>query len=191
MPVRFSFSAKSREIIIFGGAFTISKNELLINEEIRLPQVRVVDVDGGQLCIMSSGDALELAYSKNVDLVLIAPKAETPVCKLMDYGKYKFEMAKKEKEAKKNQKVVAIKEIRISPSIDDHDFETKVNQATKFLKEGDKVKVTVRFRGREIRHSDLGAKLLDRFKDSLSEVGGADKPAKLEGKNMSIMISPK
>ncbi len=175
----------------FGGAFTISKNELLINEEIRLPQVRVVDVDGGQLGIMSSGDALELAYSKNVDLVLIAPKAETPVCKLMDYGKYKFEMAKKEKEAKKNQKVVAIKEIRISPSIDDHDFETKVNQATKFLKEGDKVKVTVRFRGREIRHSDLGAKLLDRFKESLSEVGGADKPAKLEGKNMSIMISPK
>lgn len=163
----------------------------MINEEIRIPEVRVVDVDGGQLGIMSSAEALELAYSKNVDLVLIAPKAETPVCKLMDYGKYKFEMAKKEKEAKKNQKVMSIKEVRVSPSIDDHDFDTKVNHAAKFLKDGDKVKVTVRFRGREIRHSDLGAKLLDRFKDALSEFGAADKPAKLEGKNMSIMISPK
>lgn len=163
----------------------------MINEEIRVPKVRLVDTDGGQLGIMSSAEALELAYSKNVDLVLIAPKAETPVCKLLDYGKYKFELAKREKEAKKNQKVINIKEVRVSPSIDDHDFNTKVNHAAKFLKDGDKVKITVRFRGREIRHSALGAKLLERFTEELSEVGAADKAPKLEGKNMSVLVVPK
>lgn len=141
--------------------------------------------------ITSADDALEQAYAKNLDLVLIAPKAEPPVCKIMDYGKYKFELAKRDKEAKKNQKTVSIKEIRLSPSIDNHDFETKVNHTKKFLSDGDKVKVTVRFRGREVNHSALGLQLLERFKDAVSELGATDKPPKLEGKNMSMVVSPK
>lgn len=174
-----------------GGAFPISKQELMINEEIRVAQVRLVSDTGEQLGIMSSKEALEIAYGKNLDLVMISPKAQPPVCKTMDYGKYKFELAKRDKEARKNQKTMTLKEIRVSPSIDDHDFNTKVNHTIKFLRSGDKVKITVRFRGREVHHSDLGLKLLERFRDSLAEYGAADKPPKLEGKNMSMVISPK
>ncbi len=161
-----------------------------INEEIRAAQVRLVGPEGEQLGIMDSAAALDLAYQKNLDLVLIAPKAEPPVCKIMDYGKYKFELAKRDKEAKKNQKTMSVKELRISPSIDDHDFDTKINHAKKFLQDGDKVKVSIRFRGREIHHSALGAKTLERFRDALSEYGSSDKPPKLEGRSMSLMISP-
>lgn len=168
----------------------ISKQEMRINEEIRVSQVRVVGSDGEQLGIMQTSAALDIAYHKNLDLVLIAPKAEPPVCKVMDYGKYKFELAKRDKEARKNQKTVSIKELRISPSIDDHDFETKINHAKKFLQDGDKVKVSIRFRGREIHHSALGAKNLERFRDTLSEYGTSDKPPKLEGRSMSLIISP-
>lgn len=168
----------------------ISKQEMRINEEIRVSQVRVVGSDGEQLGIMQTSAALDLAYHKNLDLVLIAPKAEPPVCKVMDYGKYKFELAKRDKEARKNQKTVSIKELRISPSIDDHDFETKINHAKKFLQDGDKVKVSIRFRGREIHHSALGAKNLERFRDTLSEYGTSDKPPKLEGRSMNLIISP-
>lgn len=168
----------------------ISKQEMRINEEIRVSQVRVVGSDGEQLGIMQTSAALDLAYHKNLDLVLVAPKAEPPVCKVMDYGKYKFELAKRDKEARKNQKTVSIKELRISPSIDDHDFETKINHAKKFLQDGDKVKVSIRFRGREIHHSALGAKNLERFRDTLSEYGTSDKPPKLEGRSMSLIISP-
>ena len=173
-----------------GGALNISKQEMRINEEIRVSQVRVVGSDGEQLGIMQTSAALDLAYHKNLDLVLIAPKAEPPVCKVMDYGKYKFELAKRDKEARKNQKTVSVKELRISPSIDDHDFETKINHAKKFLQDGDKVKVSIRFRGREIHHSALGAKNLERFRDTLSEYGTSDKPPKLEGRSMSLIISP-
>jgi len=171
--------------------FSISKQDLLINEEIRCKEVRLVGPDGAPLGITTSADALEQAYNKNLDLVLIAPKAEPPVCKIMDYGKYKFELAKRDKEARKNQKVVSIKEIRVSPSIDNHDFETKVNHTKKFLSDGDKVKITVRFRGREVHHSSLGLQLLERFKESVSEVGTVDKAPKLEGRNMSMVVSPK
>lgn len=171
--------------------FSISKQDLLINEEIRVKEVRLVGQDGAPLGITTSADALEQAYAKNLDLVLIAPKAEPPVCKIMDYGKYKFELAKRDKEARKNQKVVSIKEIRVSPSIDNHDFETKVNHTKKFLSDGDKVKITVRFRGREVHHSALGFQLLERFKEAVSEFGAVDKPPKLEGKNMSMVVSPK
>ena len=171
--------------------FSISKQDLLINEEIRVKEVRLVGQDGAPLGITTSADALEQAYAKNLDLVLIAPKAEPPVCKIMDYGKYKFEPAKRDKEARKNQKVVSIKEIRVSPSIDNHDFETKVNHTKKFLSDGDKVKITVRFRGREVHHSALGFQLLERFKEAVSEFGAVDKPPKLEGKNMSMVVSPK
>lgn len=175
----------------FWRCFAISKQEMLINEEIKCKEVRLVGPDGEPIGITSAADALEQAYAKNLDLVLIAPKAEPPVCKIMDYGKYKFELAKRDKEAKKNQKVMTIKEIRLSPSIDNHDFETKANHTKKFLAAGDKVKITVRFRGREVHHSALGLELMERFKEAVADVGAVDKPPKLEGKNMSMVVSPK
>ena len=163
----------------------------MINEDIRAAEVRVIDNDGSQLGIMSSNDAMEAANKKNLDLVMISPNANPPVCKIMDYGKYRFELAKKEKENRKNQKVVNLKEVRLSPSIDNHDFETKLKNACKFLKAGDKVKVSVRFRGREIHHSAIGEEILERFVKGAEEFGTVDKKAKLEGKNLAITISPK
>lgn len=163
----------------------------MINEEIRDNEVRVIDGDGSQLGIMSTKDALEAANKRNLDLVKISPQANPPVCKIMDYGKYRFELAKKEKENRKNQKVVNIKEVRLSPSIDNHDFETKLKNACKFLKSGDKVKVSVRFRGREINHTAIGEEILERFVKGAEEFGTVEKKAKLEGKNMAVTISPK
>ena len=171
--------------------FTISKKDSLINEEIREREVRVIDADGSQLGIMPTRQALSLAADKGLDLVDIAPQATPHVCRIMDYNKYRYEQAKREKEARKNQKTVDIKEVRMSMNIDTHDFETKANQAMKFLKNGDKVKVSVRFRGREMAHTDLGRALLDRFKDACAECGVIDKPAKMEGRGMAMFISPK
>ena len=164
---------------------------MLINDEIREKEVRVIDSDGSQLGILPLADALSKADAKNMDLVLIAPQAKPPACKIMDYGKYKFEQGKREKEAKKNQRIVNIKEVRITPSIDVHDFNTKVNQTVKFLKSGDKVKVTVRFRGRELHHTQLGQDLLVKFGDAITEVGTVEKAAKLEGRNMTMVVAPK
>ena len=164
---------------------------MYINEEIREKEIRVIDADGSQLGIMPTRQALQIAAEKGLDLVDIAPQATPNVCRIMDYGKYRFEQAKREKEARKNQKTVDIKEVRMSMNIDTHDFETKVNQAVKFLKGGDKVKVSVRFRGREMAHTELGKELLDRFKDSVAEAGVIDKPAKMEGRSMAMFISPK
>lgn len=163
----------------------------MINEEIRDKEVRVIGNNGDQLGVMSAKEALNIAEQNGFDLVKIAPQATPPVCKIMDYGKYKFELAKRDRETKKNQKVVNIKEIRLSPSIDTNDFNTKVNHAVKFIKSGDKVKVTVRFRGREVNHSSLGATLLEKFSEAISEVAVVEKGAKLEGKNMSMVIAPK
>ena len=140
---------------------------------------------------MPTRQALNLAAEKGLDLVDIAPQATPHVCRIMDYNKYRYEQAKREKEARKNQKTVDIKEVRMSMNIDTHDFETKVNRAIKFLKGGDKVKVSVRFRGREMAHTDLGKVLLDRFQQACSEVGAIDKPAKMEGRSMAMFISPK
>lgn len=168
----------------------ISK-DLQINEEIRDKEVRVVGADGGQLGVMSAAEALDLADSKGLDLVKIAPQAEPPVCKIMDYGKYKFELAKKDKESKKNQKVINIKEVQLSPSIDTNDFNTKCNHAIRFLKNGDKVKVTVRFRGREVTHSEIGETLLNRFAEQAGEYGNVDRAPKLEGRNMTMFLMPK
>lgn len=162
-----------------------------INEEIRDKEVRCIDADGSQLGIISVKEAMRIATEKNLDLVKIAPQAVPPVCRVMDYGKYRFEQAKREKEARKNQKTVDIKEIRMSLNIDTHDFETKVNHAKKFLQGGDKVKVSVRFRGREMAHTELGVDLLERFKEAVSEVGAVEKPAKLEGRSMAMFISAK
>jgi len=139
---------------------------------------------------MDARSALELAAEKGLDLVKIAPQAQPPVCKIMDYGKYKFEIAKKEKENRKNQKVINIKEIQLSPSIDTNDFNTKCNHAIRFLKNGDKVKVTVRFRGREVTHSEIGETLLLRFAEQAKEFGHIDRTPKLEGRNMTMFLMP-
>ncbi len=163
----------------------------MINFEIKDAEVRLIGPDGEQLGIVSNKEAQRIAEEHNLDLVKIAPQAKPPVCRVMDYGKHKFELAKKEKEARKNQKVVSIKEVRLSPNIDEHDFNTKVNQGIKFLKSGDKVKVSVRFRGREITHSSIGKDLLIRVQDAMSEVGVVEKGIKLEGRNMAMFVTPK
>jgi len=169
----------------------ISKQELQINEEIRDKEILLIDADGKKLGVYSARDAQKLAYEKDLDLVKIAPQATPPVCRIMDYGKFCFEQTKREKEAKKNQKVVTIKEIRMFSTIDTHDFETKVNQAVKFLQGGDKLKVSVRFRKRAIAHPELGSELLDRFKEAVSVAGTVDKPAKMEGRSLVMFVSPK
>ena len=169
----------------------IAKKEHQINEEITDKELRVIDVDGGQLGIISAKEALELAYEKDLDLVKIAPTATPPVCRIMDYGKFVFEQGKREKEAKKNQKVIDIKEVRMSSTIDTHDFNTKVNQAVKFLNGGDKLKVSVRFRKRTVAHPQFGEELLAKFKEAISEVGVVDKPSKMEGRSLVMFVSPK
>ena len=173
------------------GCFIIGKLDHQINEEIRDKELRVIGANGDQLGIMSSADALALAGEKELDLVKIAPNAVPPVCKIMDYGKFRFEQLKKEKEAKKNQRVVEVKEIRMSPSIDTNDLNTKIKNAMKFLNDGNRVKVTVRFRGREMAHTSLGEVLLKQFGESCAEVANVEKGAKLEGRNMSMFLSPK
>lgn len=169
----------------------ISKQELQINEEIRDKEILVIDADGTKLGVLSAKEAQKIAFDKNLDLVKIAPQATPPVCRIMDYGKYCFEQTKREKEAKKNQKVVSVKEIRMFSTIDTHDFETKVNQAEKFLKSGDKLKVSIRFRKRAIAHPQLGEELLERFKEAVSSVGTVEKPAKMEGRSLVMFVSPK
>ena len=145
---------------------------------------------GEQLGVMSASKALDIAEERGLDLVKIAPQAVPPVCKLMDYGKYKFELNKREKENRKNQRVVNVKEVQLSPSIDTNDFNTKCRHAQKFLKNGDKVRVMVRFRGREVSHSEIGVTLLERFAEQCKELGSVDKPAKLEGRNMVMFLNP-
>ena len=176
---------------VFLEVFHIAKLEHQLNEEIRDKEIRVIGDDGAQLGIMSSADAQRMAYEKDLDLVKIAPNAVPPVCKIMDYGKFRFEQLKKEKEAKKNQRVIEIKEIRMSPGIDTNDFNTKLKNAQKFLADGDRVKVSVRFRGREMAHTDIGAVLLKDFAAKCEEIANLDKAPKLEGRNMSMFLSPK
>lgn len=166
-------------------------NDLMINEEIRDREVRVVDQNGEQLGVMSSREALALAEERQLDLVKIAPQARPPVCKLMDYGKYRFEQSKKEREFRKNQKVITVKEVRLSATIEDHDVDVKFKNAVKFLKEGNKVKVTIRFRGRQITHSEIGRQVMTEFADRIKEYGTVDKAPQIEGRNMSMFISPR
>ena len=151
----------------------------------------MIDSDGSQLGVMSLRLAMDLAEQKNLDLVKIAPQATPPVCKIIDYGKFRFEQAKREKEAKKNQRVVEIKEIRLSLNIDTHDFETKKNHAVRFLEEGNKVKVSIRFRGREMGHPEHGLEIMRRFAETMAEVANVEKPAKLEGRTMLMFLAPK
>jgi len=170
---------------------TIASQTHLINEEIQVPEVRLISETGEQLGIMTSEAALAAAEEQEMDLVMISPQAKPPVCKIMDYGKFRFEQAKKEKEARKNQHVIEIKEIRMSPSIGDNDFLTKLKNGQKFLQEGDRLKVTIRFRGREMAHTNIGEVLLMRFADECKEIATMDKNPKLEGRNMSMFLSPK
>jgi len=171
--------------------FFINKNELMINEQIRDKEVRLIDADGSMLGVMTSKDAQKLANTKNLDLVKIAPQAVPPVCRIMDYGKYMFELAKKEKEARKNQKVISIKEVRLSASIEDHDFDFKVKNALRFLKDGDKVKVSVKFRGREMNYTSLGQQVLEKFAQAVEEIGIVERKPKLEGRSMIMILNPK
>ena len=177
--------------LYFWRCLPISSKEIAINEEIQFKEVRVIDSDGSQLGILPLKDALKAAYDKDLDLVNIAPTAVPPVCKIMDYGKYRFEQTKREKEAKKNQKVMEVKEIRLGLSIDTHDFETKGNQAKKFLAGGNKVKVSIRFRGREMGHPEIGLDTMNRFAEYCSENAVVEKPAKMEGRNMLMFLAPK
>ena len=163
----------------------------MINEQIRDREVRVIGEDGQQLGIMSAKEAMKLAQEAELDLVKIAPTAKPPVCKIIDYGKYRYELARKEKEARKKQKVVELKEVRLSPNIEENDLNTKINAARKFVTKGNKVKITLRFRGREMAHTDIGRDLLTRFAEQCVEIANLDRPAKLEGRMMSIFLSPK
>ena len=166
-------------------------SELMINEQIRDREIRLFGEDGEQLGIMSARDAMKLAREANLDLVKIAPTAKPPVCKIIDYGKYRYEQARREKETRKKQKTIEVKEIRLSPNIDTNDLNTKVNQARKFVSGGNKVKVAVRFRGRELAHTAVGKTILEDFAQKLSDIAVIDKPAKLEGKSMVMFLVEK
>ncbi len=163
----------------------------MINEEIRDKEVRLIDQDGNQLGVVPIAQALEIADQKELDLVKIAPQAKPPVCKIMDYGKYRFETLKHEKEARKNQKIVEMKEVRLSATIDTHDLEVKAKHANRFLKDGDKVKVSIRFRGRQATHGEIGLEVMRSFFELVRENGNIDRPAKQEGRNMFMILSPK
>ena len=163
----------------------------MINEQIRDKEVRLIGEDGEQLGIMSARDAFRIAQEAELDLVKIAPTAKPPVCKIIDYGKYRYELARKEKEAKRKQKIIEIKEVRLSPNIDTNDLNTKVNAARKFISKGDRVKVTLRFRGREMAHMNTSKHILDDFAQALSDIAVMDKAPKVEGRSMTMFLAEK
>ncbi len=185
LPIHFFMPKRAKS----GRYNTIS--DLMINEQIRDREVRLIGVNGEQLGIMSAREAMKIAEEAELDLVKIAPTAKPPVCKIIDYGKYRYEMARKEKEARKKQKVVELKEIRLSPNIDTNDLNTKMNAARKFLSKGDKVKVTLRFRGREMAHMNVTRHVLDDFAAELSEIAVMEKPPKVEGRTISMVLAEK
>ncbi|MBR0352905.1 MAG: translation initiation factor IF-3 [Oscillospiraceae bacterium] len=182
---------RSSALILLPEVLPIANFDHQINDEIQDSEVRLIGENGEQLGIMSSEDALKIAEEHGYDLVKIAPNANPPVCRIMDYGKFRFEQTKKEKEAKKNQKTIEIKEIRMSPGIGENDFGTKLKNGIKFLSEGNRLKVSIRFRGREMAHTEIGADLLKDFAEKCSAVANLDKAPKLEGRNMFIFLSPK
>ena len=180
-----------RFFVVYLEVLTIAKLDHQLNEEIRDKEIRLIGADGAQLGIMSAAQANAMAEEQGMDLVKISPNATPPVCKIMDYSKFCFDQKKREKEAKKNQRVIEIKEIRMSPGIGENDFATKLKNGQKFLNDGDRVKVTVRFRGREMAHTDIGRVLLRDFAGKCAEIANMDKAPKLEGRNMSMFLSPK
>ena len=184
VPPRFLY-------LLYRRCFSISKETVRINEEIRVREVRVTNADGEQLGIMQTRDALHMAIEQHLDLVEVAPKAKPPVCRIMDFGKYRYEQQKREKEARKKQKVITIKEVKLRPNIEQHDFDVKLKNASRFLQDGDKVKVTIMFRGRELSHPELGKEILERFAEALKDTVSVERDAKLEGKNMIMILAPK
>jgi len=174
----------------FWRCLVISTKELFINDDIRAKEVRMLDENGEQLGIMSLDDAKNYAYERELDLVMIAPQATPPVCRSMDYGKYRYEQGKKEKEAKKKQQVVEVKEVQLSCRIETHDFETKANRAKKFLSEGNKVRVNLRFKGREMAHQNIGREVMEKFAEYCSDVGTVDKKPALEGRQLTMFLTP-
>ncbi|HHY21100.1 MAG TPA: translation initiation factor IF-3 [Bacilli bacterium] len=164
---------------------------MMVNEGIRAREVRLVGANGDQIGVKSRQEALEMAQNANLDLVLVAPNAKPPVCRIMDYGKFRYEQQKKEKEARKNQKVITLKEVRLSPTIDEHDFNTKLRNARKFLEKGDKVKAAIRFRGRQITHSEIGRSVLDRLAKECEDIATVESRAKMEGRSMFLVLAPK
>jgi translation initiation factor IF-3 len=170
---------------------SISKEDLRVNEEIRTKEIRLISETGEQLGIMPPKEGLKIALSKGLDMVEIAPNAKPPVCKIMDIGKYKYEQSKRERDARKKQRIISVKEVKLRPNIEDHDFEVKTKNAIRFLKDGDKVKVTIMFRGRELSHPELGRQLLSRVAACVQELATIEKDPKLEGKNMTMILSPK
>ena len=183
----------SASVFLFlnGGVSAISKLQHELNEEIRDKEIRLIGETGEQMGIVSAEEALHIADERGLDLVKISPQAVPPVCKLMNYGKYKFEQSKREKEARKNQHVIEVKEIRMSPGIGENDFNTKLKNGQKFLQGGDRLKVTIRFRGREMAHTNIGEQLLRDFAAKCADIANLDKQPKLEGRNMSMFLSPK
>ncbi len=177
----------SREII--RRWITISK-DMYVNEGIRAREIRLIDHNGEQLGIKTRTEALEIAATANLDLVLVAPTAKPPVGRVMDYGKFKFEQQKKEREVRKNQKITQVKEVRLSPTIDEHDFQTKLRNGIKFLEAGDKVKASIRFRGRAITHKEIGQRVLDKFAEACKEVATVEVRPKMEGRSMFLMLAP-
>ncbi|ATA60939.1 Translation initiation factor IF-3 [Geobacillus stearothermophilus] len=169
----------------------IISKDFIINEQIRAREVRLIDQNGDQLGIKSKQEALEIAARRNLDLVLVAPNAKPPVCRIMDYGKFRFEQQKKEKEARKKQKVINVKEVRLSPTIEEHDFNTKLRNARKFLEKGDKVKATIRFKGRAITHKEIGQRVLDRFSEACADIAVVETAPKMDGRNMFLVLAPK
>ncbi|NCU17022.1 translation initiation factor IF-3 [Pallidibacillus pasinlerensis] len=168
----------------------ISK-DMIVNEGIRARELRVIDANGDQLGIKSKSEALEIASRRNLDLVLVAPNAKPPVARIMDYGKYRFEQQKREKEQRKNQKTITMKEVRFSPTIDEHDFNTKLKNARKFIQKGDKVKASLRFKGRAITHKEIGQKVLDRFAEECADIATIETKPKMEGRSMFLILAPK
>ena len=193
MPLFFLFRnvVSVKKIIFFyqGGGVNIS--EVMMNEQIRCPEVRVLGENGEQLGIMPTAEALNMAKGKELDLIMIAPTAKPPVCRIVDYGKYRYEQMRREKDAKKKQKVTEVKEIRLSPNIDVNDLNTKANQARKFITKGDKVKVTLRFRGREMAHVQTGKEIMDGFVEKLADCASVDKAAKMEGRSLVVILTKK
>ncbi|API89106.1 translation initiation factor IF-3 [Marinilactibacillus psychrotolerans] len=163
---------------------------MIVNDRIRAKEVRLIGKDGEQIGVIQRNEAMRLAEDANLDLVLVAPNAKPPVARVMDYGKYRYELQKKEREARKNQKVVNVKEIRLSPTIDDHDFNTKLRNARKFLEKGDKVKVSIRFRGRAITHKEIGREVLERMAEEASDISQVESKAKMDGRSMFLMLAP-
>lgn len=187
----FSQAKYSHVCLKLSWRWLIISKDMMVNEGIRAREVRLIGQNGEQMGVKSRNEALEIAARANLDLVLVAPNAKPPVARIMDYGKYRFEMQKKDREARKKQKIINVKEVRLSPTIEEHDFNTKLRNAIKFLEKGDKVKASIRFKGRAITHKEIGQRVLDRFAEACAEVATVESKPKMDGRSMFLVLTPK